>query len=210
MSLSVTLAGIEVDDDLVLLDIAGDAYHCLPGAGGAWRDLRAGRVTGQAQALDAQLRDAGLDPNPQNAPPPASPARSFQALAPPAITPTDAWRLFRAWIDLQASYKGRPFHQVLAAARDGAQPVAGDPQDPELRRLVGVFLRAAVWLPADRKCLVRSFLLLRFLRRAGRDAQWVFGVRTWPFVAHCWLQVGDCVLDDERERLAAFTPIHVA
>jgi hypothetical protein len=35
----------------------------------------------------------------------------------------------------------------------------------------------------------------------------VFGVRTWPFHAHCWLQVEDVVLDDHHERIGAYTPL---
>ena len=77
----------------------------------------------------------------------------------------------------------------------------------ETLRLARVFQRVAVWLPMPRKCLVRSFVLLRFLQRSGLNARWVFGVRTWPFAAHCWLQLEDTVLDDLVERLAAYEPI---
>ena len=52
-----------------------------------------------------------------------------------------------------------------------------------------------------------SCVLLRFLQRSGLDARWVFVVRTWPFAAHCWLQLEDTVLDDMVERLAAYEPI---
>jgi hypothetical protein len=45
------------------------------------------------------------------------------------------------------------------------------------------------------------------LRILGFDADWIIGVRTWPFMAHCWLQVGAVALDDDVERLAAYTPI---
>ena len=47
------------------------------------------------------------------------------------------------------------------------------------------------------------------LRRHGHDARWVFGVRTWPFRAHCWLQRGEVVLDDDLETLVPLTPILV-
>jgi hypothetical protein len=64
-----------------------------------------------------------------------------------------------------------------------------------------------VWAPAPRQCLVRSFMLMRFLTRAGADARLVFGVRTWPFGAHCWVQAGDQVLDDYADRLVGYSPI---
>ncbi|WP_312062938.1 lasso peptide biosynthesis B2 protein [Brevundimonas sp.] len=47
----------------------------------------------------------------------------------------------------------------------------------------------------------------RVLASRGRGATWVFGVRTWPFSAHCWLQVGDVLLDDDLDRVALYTPI---
>ena len=78
-----------------------------------------------------------------------------------------------------------------------------------MRRLVAGFHRWAYWTPAPAKCLIRSFMLLRLLRRHGLDARWVFAVRTWPFEAHCWLQAGATVLDDAGDRLVAYHPILV-
>lgn len=75
--------------------------------------------------------------------------------------------------------------------------------------VIASFHRWAPFAPAPGKCLLRSFMLLRLLRRHGHDARWVFGVRTWPFRAHCWLQAGDVVLDDDVEALVALTPILV-
>jgi len=52
-----------------------------------------------------------------------------------------------------------------------------------------------------------TWLSSMFLQRAGHDAVWVFGVRTWPFLAHGGLQVGDVVLDHWPEHLTLYTPI---
>jgi hypothetical protein len=65
------------------------------------------------------------------------------------------------------------------------------------------------YLPIEGECLVRSALLMRFLRAAGLDADWVFGVRLHPFAAHCWVQVNDICLNDDVERLSAYAPIMV-
>ncbi len=69
------------------------------------------------------------------------------------------------------------------------------------------FARFRVWAPFDGACLKRSYMMLRYLRLRGHDAAWVIGVRTWPFMAHCWLQVGEVVLDDDHERLLPYHPI---
>ena len=68
-------------------------------------------------------------------------------------------------------------------------------------------LRGQPFAPFQGECLFRAFLLLAYLRLEGRHATWVFGVRTYPFQAHCWLQVGDMVLNDAVERICGYTPI---
>lgn len=113
----------------------------------------------------------------------------------------------RSWTSL-TTYRGRSFAQLLHAARSGPSPHLQDgPAD--LYELLEGFQRWAPYAPVTYKCLLRSFLLLRVLHRHGQDAAWVFGVTTWPFEAHCWLQVEDVVLDDEFDRVARYTPIMV-
>jgi hypothetical protein len=63
------------------------------------------------------------------------------------------------------------------------------------------------FVPFQGECLFRAFMLLCFLRLGDCDARWVIGVKTYPFLAHCWLQVGRTVLDDAAERVCGFTPI---
>jgi hypothetical protein len=203
------LHAVDIDDDVALLDVEADRYLCLPEAGPAWR---AGVPDDPSQApLLAALRDAGLAlPQPRR-------RSSSSCLAPPrrralqpgaALTWADMAALAGALLDLGRGYRGRRFAVSLAYARP-RPPSPGEPDDPELHRLCAAFDRAVIWLPLSGKCLLRSFLLLRFLQRRGHDALWVFGVRLWPFAAHCWLQVGDVCLDDWPERLAPYTPIHV-
>lgn len=203
------LHAVDIDDDVALLDVGADRYLCLPEAGPAWR---AGVPDDPSQApLLAALREAGLAlPEPRGGrPPPRLPAPRRRALQPGAVfTWADIAALAGALVDLARGYRGRTFADSLAYVRR-RPPGPGDPNDPELRRLCAVFERAVVWLPLSGKCLLRSFLLLRFLQRRGQDALWVFGVRLWPFAAHCWLQVDDVCLDDWPERLAPYTPIHI-
>ena len=75
------------------------------------------------------------------------------------------------------------------------------------REIAAVFARLRPWSPVGGACLKRSYQLLAYLRRLGLDAEWVIGVRAWPFMAHCWLQSGPVALDDDVERLVAYTPI---
>lgn len=204
--LRIGLHGAAIDDDVALLDVEADRYLCLPGAGDAWR---AGPADPAGHALLTALGDAGLAGTPERASAVAPPTRPVRraALATATVTMKDLRTLAGALFDLYRGYRGRPFRDSLAYVRRRSRRVA-DPDDPELWRLCAVFDRAVVWLPLSGKCLLRSFLLLRFLQRCGHDAVWVFGVRLWPFAAHCWLQVGDVCLDDWPERLAPYTPVH--
>ena len=91
---------------------------------------------------------------------------------------------------------GKAFGRRAALAR---RPTPGAP---------GLGLRGAAALdPISRRLPFRSYMLLRFLQRGGCDANWMIGVRTWPFEAHCWLQLEDVALDDRSERLVRFQPI---
>lgn len=212
VSLCPHVRAVDVDEDLVLLDIARDAYLCLPKAGPVWRAWRgSGAPPDAAEPLARALVEAGLADTGGAGPPP-EPTLPAQRIAPaPGARPRwrDGVALLLAWVDLVRGYRGRAFADILAFAR--ARPRGITRADPdELARLCDVFQRLAVWLPLSDKCLERSFVLLRFLQRSGADARWRFGVRLWPFGAHCWLQAGDTALDEWPERLAAYTPIHDA
>jgi hypothetical protein len=200
------------DRDLVLLDIAADRYICIPRGADAVSIGTAGAVHFR-RAEDARLfQQAGyLSTNPEPAARlgdgPPRPTFGWDDGAPPPRVPApDAARLAAAVTDAFLHYRGRSFRSILSHASKGALPAEPRISDDLLRR-VRQFHQAVIWTPTPGKCLARSFLLLRFLRRCGLDARWVIAVRTWPFAAHCWLQVENLALDDFPERLAVFTPI---
>jgi hypothetical protein len=202
-----------LEDDLVFLHVARDAYFCLPGGALALRLRRDGRTAEAADpALAASLVEAGLlqppgtdggaPPRPLPAPPAASAIRDRLPAPRWRDLPEVAWSL----VDVLRHYRGRTLAEILRRAR---RPVAvrRGARSEDLRDIVDRFHRWVPYAPVSGKCLLRSFMLLRLLRRRGHDAVWVFGVTTWPFAAHCWLQVGDVVLDDAFERLLPFRPI---
>lgn len=203
-----------VGEDLVLLDARAGRYLCLPGARGPLG------LTGNALALspaDARVA-AGLlaadlatrdDAPGSRSPPPARPTREPPHNVEGRLTLGEAFRLMASLWDVLRHYRGRDLPEILAyAGRNAAGAGPGDlDRAAETHRLVRRFEAAAIWLPVPDKCLARCFLLLRFLQRSGLGARWVFGVRTWPFMAHCWLQLGDTALGDDPERLSAYTPI---
>jgi len=213
--LSPQVHAVHVEDDLVLLHVTADAYHCVPGAAGEIRLLDDGwgldiadaavRADLAAAALiEPACRRDQLPARKRVTPPGRSALRSLHE--PPRAT--DIVDILAALADLAHGYWRRPFHRIVEQVR--VRERRGDRlASDEIVALADRFHRWIPYTPVSGKCLLRSYMLRGFLRRHGQQVDWVFGVRTWPFQAHCWLQAGDLVLDDEVERVSAYAPILV-
>jgi hypothetical protein len=200
-----------VDEHIVFLDAAAGAYLC--------RACDSAEVLQDRCTLALADDDLAADLLASNlAQPPGEPAPARRWAPPPrttALRPAyphprlgDTRDAVVALWDLLRNYRGRSFAQLLETARADPPPHLLD-RPADLIEVLDGFQRWAPYAPVTYKCLLRSFLLLRHLHRHGQDAAWVFGVTTWPFEAHCWLQVEDAVLDDELDRVARYTPIMV-
>lgn len=66
-----------------------------------------------------------------------------------------------------------------------------------------------LFLTAQDKCLHDSLALVGFLASEGAFPRWVIGVKTRPFGAHSWVQIGATVLNDQHENVRRFRPILV-
>lgn len=195
-----------VAEDIVVLDLRTDAYILMTGASKHLQPVRnGGGVCGDAVVLD-ELVAAGLGAptrgqwrrRPTSA---VNYARLLEA-APPlaglralahamAATVVFKRQNLAALVDIAHRRKGGSPRRDLAAAV----------------RETGVYEAVRPWVPFEGDCLQRSWMLHDRLCRRGLDADWVFGVRTWPFFAHCWVQVGDVVVGDTLNRVRGFTPI---
>jgi hypothetical protein len=205
---------VALDKDVVFLDESADRYIFLPG-GADLVNLRedGGVLAANADAAELLLTAGfvrrGAAP-PDRPSLPALPTRPLPPSGgPSSVTLRECARLAGAMLDLWLHYRGRPLAHILDFVRQRRPMACSDATPAEVQRLAALFERAAIWLPAPRKCLVRSFLLMRFLQRSGCDAQWVLGVRLSPFAAHCWVQSHDVVLDEVPERLLRYRPICV-
>ena len=100
------------------------------------------------------------------------------------------------------------FESLVAPPGSGRRRVAAaDPRRIAAR--ASAYRRILPFLPFEGLCLQRAWQLRELLASDGLAVDWVFGVRTWPFFAHCWLQHDDRVVADRIERVRAFTPIAV-
>jgi len=202
-----------VSDDLVFLDTRTDAYFCLPGAGGA---VAVGPDGLTVACCDTSLLDefveAGLvlqgerSAAETRAPAPVLGTRDLRTLVSPPLQAADIGRMTRAALRLYRYGHQGTLTRLLRAARDLKASVA----DLEEDRVIDLVLRCEQmipWVPFHGECLFRSFLTLSVLRGAGASVSWIFGVQTWPFRAHCWLQRGDLVLNDTAEHVSGYSAI---
>jgi hypothetical protein len=106
-----------------------------------------------------------------------------------------------------------PFERVIRRVKRRKELLGPDasPLDAErAAKLLEAFARYRVFLFSSKdECLYDSLALLEYLARHGIYPDWVFGVQTRPFAAHCWVQHGDLVLNDTVEHVSGYTPIMV-
>jgi hypothetical protein len=97
-------------------------------------------------------------------------------------------------------------HRISRTKRERQNSMQSIPLD-ELSRLIATFNSLRAFYPLDYVCLFDSLALLEFLIRFGVNVDWIFGVASDPFAAHCWLQQGNVVLNDPLEKVAGYYPI---
>jgi hypothetical protein len=205
---------VAVDDDLVFLDVNTGSYACLAGAAVDVQTDPEGALAIGDPALATKLAEAGLI-EPWRPTDGASRrgrhARRATASAVrwtyPQPQAADIAPIARAALDAAFGYRNAPFAKLIARSKDLPR---ADGADPALIAAVDRFHRWIPFAPLSGKCLLRAFVLKTYLARRGFGVDWVFGVATWPFSAHCWLQVDGLVLDDTLERVGGYTPILVA
>jgi hypothetical protein len=199
---------VDIAGDLVFLDVSADAYLCLV-EGGEHLTLGPEGVVESSPEAALDLIEAGLlvvsGPNGER----SEIRRPARSLAPLGrwSGPKQIWEALLVNRTAASAVRHLTFSDVLALA------AACNPhRKVDSRAVVSAsrgFDRLAPWLPHDGVCLMRSLQQRLWLARQGLHADWVFGVRTWPFEAHCWLQAGDVVLDDTFDHASGFVPIMV-
>lgn len=77
------------------------------------------------------------------------------------------------------------------------------------KKLTAVFKKLRLLFPRNYLCLFDSLALLEFLARYRVFPSWVFGVQLERWGAHCWVQEGPILFNDDLERVSGYKPIMV-
>lgn len=102
----------------------------------------------------------------------------------------------------------RPIGEILL---DLAQTEATDHRESgavAVARDAARFIAARRLVPYAPNCLTDSLALIHWLGRP-QGALLVFAVKLEPFGAHCWVQLGDLLLNDRLETITQFRPVRV-
>ena len=136
-----------------------------------------------------------------------------QLLERPDATWGHFWSLCRAHLAAKWLLKRRSIKEVVEAvqARKRRESAAMKPLDANrVRTLAAAFLLLRpILYTAQNACLLDSLTLIRFLALYGVFPDWVFGVKTEPFHAHCWVQQEGYVFNDSPDFVGEFAPILV-
>lgn len=212
LCLPTHVSAVAIGADIVFLDVKADAYLCLVGAAKLVEIRADGGVEIQDPTAAQTLIQAGLIAEGRPATRRIAPPKPTVDLAPVSrrARPREVATLGLACVATSSAFRFKTFAVLIQEAGDQRRRHPGSPPHiDDVLEASAVFARLRPWSPVGGACLKRSHLQLQHLRRLGLDADWVIGVRTWPFMAHCWLQSGPVVLDDDVERLVAYTPIRV-
>ena len=196
-----------IDDDVVALDVQRDAYLCLVGAAGTITDEGGGRIGLIEPDVLTLLASAGLaqaEPTFGSRQRVIAPRRAISPFDVPS-SPVGLGFLTSALVSSR-HYHGRRFSDLIARARR-IKRLTLTPTIVDLQACVSAYRSGLPLTPRQGVCLHRSFMLLHYLKAQAIAADWVFGVRTWPFAAHCWLQIGEVVVGDDLHRVSRYTPI---
>jgi len=198
----------------IFLDVAADRYFCCPSSvDGDLRRIIAGEEVEASEQIDWLIRHRVIrSVTGQQVPIPASacPAASESSIGLDKkwLRAGSLWGLIRDQLHMKRRLGQRRLDDILSELGN-IRPDLN--QEDRAVALAGA--RAARitdwWWSRNDRCLVKSLALTRFLFRSGCPASLVIGVRQDPFTAHCWVQHGGLVLNDEIDQVRKFTPIFV-
>lgn len=211
------LSFCRVADRTLFLDARQDRYFCLaPTAEIAFGRLLAGDPLDieDGLALDRLAADDLLRPSQVPVPiapcaPPARPRASLLDRPMPRAGPLEIaaayWHYARVKLDLRR----RGFDTTLARTVQRKPAIASHKTAGATVRTMTAFATLGGAIGSHDRCLPLSLALARRLYALGQPVEIVIGVKLQPFQAHCWVQMGDLLVNERHDVTRTFTPILV-
>ena len=200
----------------MFLDVAADRYFCLSRSiNHAFLRMARGDGRDKERAVLTSLVERGLlvecdaDGPPLGNPPEQRASCDFfdEALSPPG--PMALFRALAREIAAARQLRTTSFQQILERIRSDKCGNSLEARRilPAVAAIVAGANAVSLVTRATDRCLVRALAIREACSRNGIATRLVFGVRMHPFAAHCWVELGDCVLVGEFEQVRLYTPI---
>ena len=200
-----------IGDHAIFLDLRRDRYFTLDGAAAdAFAALRSSPDRRSSDKLAAALRATGLFVPSHE--PPRLPRAQIEVpdrdILEDGRRPrlSDLIRVLSLLIGYRRAVRQQPLELVIARQRRLSGDCSESAPLAATTALAQRFLRARGLIPVKPVCLQDSLALHHWLAVYGARASLVLGVRLDPFAAHCWVQLGETVLNDACDRVSAYTP----
>lgn len=200
----------------VFLDVRADRYFQLPiNQDLAFQRFASGRTAqpGDEAALNA-ITIKGLVVDAHRGRPVLSPAIVSPPMAEIVPTPsmakvTDRITALISVHKARLELAGRSLKHVMdLMSRSSASLVAEGVDDrTAVDRVAAAFAATDVMIRRQDQCLPLSIAFKRLCLARRALTTLVIGVKLDPFVAHCWIQKDEYVVNDTLERVRLFTPI---
>ena len=126
------------------------------------------------------------------------------------ISPLDVWRFFSACVRASANLRWLSTEKIVRRVkrRKRGNEKNSESFDPDTAtRVVSIFYLLRPFYVRRYLCIFDSLALVHFLSQYGIYPTWVYGVKSEPFEAHCWVQERGFAFNDSIERIQGFTPI---
>lgn len=199
-------------DRFVFLDLRHDRYFCLGAeAGAGFARVLQGTGAGGDEVIDRLVASGVIRPGGHHARPKAvsheAPSRSLVRSRSPRA-PLGTLEALSRRLGAEAALRVRGLDACIAAAghRVRGLPYAGA---DAAAGAAAAFARSALLRAKSKRCVSISLAAMRWFAARGSRADLVIGVKLHPFEAHCWVQIGDTLINDEVDAVRPFVPILV-
>jgi len=201
-------------DRLIIIDLRSNQYYCLPNRmRAAFANLCAGANLGAEDELTLRsLFDSGFlrkTEHPGLPEPCSVKVEELVAAIEGTVTVGDLASFTLSFVRANLQVKRKPLLSALSRLRITRSRQENLQSDCLAARAAEVSKRFSIAHSMQGKCLVHSLAVADWLVRRDARPRLVFGVIGRPFAAHCWVQLGNIVVNDRPEHVRMFTPVMV-
>ena len=201
-----------VSNHIVFLDLSADRYFALqPGKAAQFDRLLSNGADGpegEKMASRFVRQNILVESDAGEQPPPFS-LDSFHTVVNPGGSAPPARRRLTALIALihwRTRYRLNGLPGVTRRYRHLGRSTMVKRAAPA-GEIIAAFSWAEQVVTAHDHCVPRSLALASALRASGHRPTVVIGVQLRPFAAHCWVQLGAAIANDQLDTIRPYTPI---